>query len=113
MRVEFITTEDEEALIVAFAISPSARRNLILLRSPQYEFMLPIEERGVGVSLYPGEEEDDMLESVQWNKTRVKVKTRLHKYVLDVSAVAPEQIAQAKAVLLKMTKDGAACVESD
>jgi hypothetical protein len=49
LRVEFITTEDEADLIVSFAIAPAAERSLTLLRSPQYEHLLPEEERGITV----------------------------------------------------------------
>lgn len=46
LQVEFITCESEGDLIVSFAIAPSAYRSLTLHRSPQYEHLLPEEERG-------------------------------------------------------------------
>jgi hypothetical protein len=112
LRVEFITTEDEQDLIVSFAIAPSAERSLTLLRSPQYEHLLPEEERGITVGpLNPQEVEPDFLRSVQWLGSRVTVKTERHEYKLDISAVAEDEVAQAKAVLRKMVKDGAAHVD--
>ena len=112
LRVEFITTEDEQDLIVSFAIAPSAAQSLTLLRSPQYEHLLPEEERGITVNpLDPKEVETDFLLSVRWLGSRVTVTTQRHEYNLDLSAVEEEEIAQAKAVLRKMVKDGAAHVD--
>jgi len=112
LRVEFITTEDDQDLIVSFAIAPAADRSLTLLRSPQYEALLPEYERGISVSTFdPKEQERDQLRLVQWSGSSVTVKTERHEYKLDVSAVANEEVAEAKAVLRKMVKDGAASVE--
>ncbi len=46
--------------------------------------------------------------SVQWLGARVVVKTQRHEYKLDISAVAENEVAEAKAVLRKMVKDGSA-----
>ena len=56
--VSFITVQDDDDLIVAFAIAledPGEIASLILQRTPKYELLLPPEERGVAVSheLYP------------------------------------------------------------
>lgn len=112
LQVEFITTEDARDLIVSFAIAPAANRSLTLLRSPQYEHLLPEEERGVTVGpLDPREVETDFLVSVQWLGVRVIVKSQRHEYKLDISAVAENEVAEAKAVLRKMVKDGSAHVD--
>ena len=106
-RAEFITVEDEEDLVVSFAIAPSAYRSLTLLRSPQHEFLLPEEERGATVSFGPNEERD-LLVLVHWYEASVVIKTERHEYQLDISAVEDEEIAEAKAVLRKMVQDGTA-----
>ena len=112
LRVEFITTEDDADLVVSFALAPAAHKSLTLLRSPQYEFLLPEYERGVSVSaLDPNQVERDLLRSVQWHQSSVSVKTQQHEYKLDISEVTEEEVTEAKAVLRKMTKDGAANVE--
>ena len=112
LRVEFITTEDEQDLIVSFALAPAAHRSLTLLRSPQYEFLLPEYEHGVSVStLDPTKQEKDLLRLVRWHGTGVTVKTDRHECKLDIFAVAEKEILTAKAVLRKMVKDGAAHVE--
>jgi hypothetical protein len=112
LQVEFITSEDAQDLIVSFAIAPSAHRSLTLLRSPQYEHLLPEEERGATVApLDPKEVETDFLVSVQWLGVRVIVATQRHEYKLDISAVAESEVAEAKAVLRKMVKDGTAHVD--
>ena len=110
-RVEFITVEDDQDLLVSFAIAPAAHRSLTLLRSPQYEFILPEQERGISVSFGPGKAARDLLVLLQWRETRVVIKTEQHEYELDISAVEAEEVAEAKAVLRKMVKDGAASVE--
>jgi hypothetical protein len=107
LQVEFITSEAEQDLIVSFAIAPSAHRSLTLLRSPQYEHLLPEEERGTTVGpLDPKEVEPDFLVSVQWLGARAVIKSQRHEYKLDISAVAKSEIAEAKAVLRKMVQDG-------
>jgi hypothetical protein len=112
LQVEFITSEAEQDLIVSFAIAPSAHRSLTLLRSPQYEHLLPEEERGTTVGpLDPKDVEADFLVSVQWLGARVIIKTQRHEYRLDISAVAESEVAGAKAVLRKMVKDGSAHVD--
>jgi hypothetical protein len=101
--------EAEQDLIVSFAIAPSANRSLTLLRSPQYEHLLPEEERGATVApLDPKEVETDFLISVQWLGARVIVKTQRHEYELDVSAVSEDEVVEAKAVLRKMVKESSA-----
>lgn len=112
LQVEFITSEAEQDLIVSFAIAPSAHRSLTLLRSPQYEHLLPQEERGATVApLDPSDVETDFLVSVQWLGARVIVKTQRHEYKLNISAVVANEVAEAKAVLRKMVKDGSAYVD--
>jgi hypothetical protein len=107
-RIEFITIEDERDLIVSFALAPSAYRSLTLLRSPQYEWLLPEHERGISVSFDPGDPERDLLRWVQWHESSVTVKSQRHEYHLDVSAVAEDEVSQAKALLRKMVADGPA-----
>src|SRR5438445_18432 len=109
LHVEFITVDDETDLVVSFALAPAAHRSLTLLRSPQYESLLPECERGVSVSrLDPNDQERDRLRLVQWGKSVVEVRTERHEYKLDVSAVDDDELNEAKAVLRKMVKDGAA-----
>jgi hypothetical protein len=112
-RVEFITIEDGPDLVVSFAIAPSAYRSLTLVRSPQYEHLLPEHEHCVSVSLDPDELDGDVLLSVNWGQQMVTVITARHKYKLDVSAVEGNETAGAKAVLRKMVKDLASYIECD
>ena len=112
LQVEFIRSEDEQDLVVSFAIAPSANRSLTILRSPQYEHLLPRNERGATVGpLDPKVVDTDFLVSVQWLGARVVVKTERHEYKLDISAVAEDEVTEAKAVLRKMVKDGSAHVD--
>lgn len=112
LSVEFISTESDKDLIVSFALAPAAHDSLTLLRSPQYELLLPEDERGISVStLDPSDYERDMLRSVRWSGSKVTVKTERHEYKLDVSRVSDEDIAEARVVLRKMVADGAALFE--
>lgn len=112
LQVQFITSDDDQDLIVSFAIAPSAHRSLTLLRSPQYEHLLPKGERGATVGpLDPNDVTTDFLVSVRWLGHGVIVKTQRHEYKLDVSAVAEREVAEAKAVVRKMVKDGTAHVD--
>ena len=114
LPVQFITSEDEQDLIVSFAIAPSAHRSLTLLRSPQYEHLLPKEERGATVApLDPKDVATDFLVSVRWLGHGVIVKTQRHEYKLDVSAVAESEVAEAQAVVRKMVKDGTVYRDGD
>ena len=111
-HVEFITTEDEPDLIVSFALAPGASESLTLLRSPHFEFVLRDHERGISVSTLDAEDQDrDLLQRLLWEESTVKVSTERHEYQLDISAVDSEEVEEAKAVLRKMTADGAAYVE--
>jgi hypothetical protein len=112
-RIEFITIEDETDLIVSFAIAPGAYRSLTLLRSPQYEYLFPKDERCAYVSFDPPEQDNETLLFVHWGKSTVTVKTVHHVYKLDISAVEDIEITEAKAVLRKMVKDVATYIECD
>jgi len=109
-RAAFITTEDDGDLIVSFAIAPHAQSSLTLLRSPQYEFLLPKSEHGVTVS-FELNEDRDLLRFVRWGESSVVLKTDRHDYEVDISSVEADEIAEAKVVLRKMVKDGAAIVD--
>jgi hypothetical protein len=112
-HVEFITFEDETDLIVSFAIAPGAYRSLTLLRSPQYEYLFPNDERCASVSFDPSELDKDPLVSVQWGKSMVTVKTVRHVYKLDIAAVEDIEITGAKKVLRKMVKEVATYLDCE
>ena len=81
--VSFITTEEEDDLIVAFAIPVSDQgevNSLILLRTPRFEHLLDENERGVNVS-YENQvdTEDDFLEEIELQKNVVKLTTKRHQ----------------------------------
>lgn len=103
-RVEFITVDDEKDLIVSFALAPSGHRSLTLMRSSQYESLLPEEERGVTISPPDRGEVRDRLVAVDWKLPYVELETEKHRYVVDVSAVADDELADALRVLTKMVR---------
>ena len=87
--VSFITTEEKDDLIVAFAIPVSDQgdvSSLILLRTPKFEHFLDENERGVNVS-YENQvdTEDDLLEEIEIQKNVVKLTTKRHHYKLNIS----------------------------
>ena len=110
---EFITVQQtKKDLILSFALAPSAERSLVLLRSPPYEILLPEEERGISISMVPGDEDDDrnLLVSVLWEASRVELRSQLRTYLVDISMVDKKEISAGQALLREMAKDGAADV---
>jgi hypothetical protein len=108
--VSFISIEDEPPdLILSFAIwQPELEdiRSLILLRTPEYEFILDETERGVKVSDEAlMDEEDDMLKEIEFSNDFVTIITEHHQYDLDLRKIDKEDIEQAKTFLKKMNYD--------
>ena len=108
--VSFIRIEDESPdLILSFAIwQPELEdiRSLILLRTPEYEFILDETERGVKVSDEAFmDEEDDMLKEFEFSDDFVRIITDHHQFELDLRKVDKEDIEQAKIFLKRMNFD--------
>lgn len=108
-RVDFITAESGDDLIVAFAISradPGEIRTLSLMRTPKYEFILDDSERGVSVSDEDREEDDnDLLEEIEFRGDVVRIVSRNTNYQLDCSRVDAEELEDAKKILHAMNFD--------
>ena len=105
-HVPFLTVEDSDDLIVSFGLGHHASESLTLLRTPKYEPLLPDEERGVSVgSGAASATEREMLLSVKWSADTVYVKSSEKQYTLDIRAVDPEEIKEAKDILRKMNFD--------
>ena len=108
--VSFISIEDDPPdLILSFAIwQPELEdiRSLILLRTPEYEFILDETERGVKVSDEALlDDEDDMLKEIEFGDDLVRIITDRHQFDLDLRKVDKEDIEQAKNFLKKMNFD--------
>jgi len=108
--VSFISTETSDDLIVAYAIGAEdvyTMRSLILQRTPSLELLLPPEDRGVVVSheSFP-DAERELLRSVVVRGSRVDFRSSLRRYELDLTDVDPEELAEARAVLLQMHRLG-------
>ncbi len=108
-RVDFITTEQKDDLIVSFAVaagdSPGDISSLTLLRTPKYEFILYPEERGVSVSWEEDEDENELLVAAQWSKDSVKLSTTRRVFTLDVSRVDDKDLKRMCKVLRTMNFD--------
>lgn len=104
--VAFVTAEDEDDLVVSFALDEHAYASLTLTRTPRGEAMLPDEERGVtlssGAKTNGGPE---LLLSLIWGAATVKMTGTAHEYNLDISAIDADEVEDAKRVLLKMNFD--------
>ena len=108
--VSFISIEDEPPdLILSFAIwQPELEdiRSLILLRTPEYEFILDETERGVKVSDEAFmDEEDDMLKEFEFSENFARIITDHHQFDLDLRKIDENDIEQAKTFLKKMNFD--------
>ncbi len=108
--VSFISIEDDPPdLILSFAIwQPELEdiRSLILMRTPKYEPSLDEAERGVVVSDEAWlNDEDDMLEKIEFGDDFVRIITNHHQFELDLRKVDKEDIEQAKAFVKRMNFD--------
>jgi len=110
-RVNFITTEKGDDLIVSFAVAagdfPGDILSLTLLRTPKYEFILNPDERGVSVSWEEDEDESELLLAVERSEDVVKLNTTRRKFTLDVSHVDDDDLSRMRKVLQKMNFDKA------
>jgi hypothetical protein len=108
-RVNFITTEKGDDLIVSFAVAagdfPGDILSLTLLRTPKYEFILDPDERGVSVSWEEDEDESELLLAVERSKDIVKLETTRREFTLDVSHVDDDDLRRMRNVLQKMNFD--------
>ncbi|MCP4368789.1 MAG: hypothetical protein GY797_11855, partial [Deltaproteobacteria bacterium] len=81
-------------------------RSLILLRTPEYEFILDETERGVKISDEAfSDDEDDMLKEIEFGDDFVRINTDHHQFDLDLIKVDKEDIEQAKSFLKRMNFD--------
>jgi len=108
--VSFISIEDDPPdLILSFAIwQPELDdiRSLILLRTPEYEFILDEAERGVKVSDEAlADDEDDMLKEIVFSDYFVKIITDHRQFDLNLRKVDKNDIEQAKTFLKRMNFD--------
>ena len=106
----FISIEDDPPdLILSFAIwQPELEdiRSLILMRTPKYESFLDEAEHGVRVSDEAWlNDEDDMLEKIEFGDDFVRIITNHHQFELDLRKVDKEEIEQAKTILKRMNFD--------
>lgn len=110
-RVDFITTEQGDDLMVSFAIAagdfPGDVLSLTLLRMPKYEFILEPEERGVSVYWEEDEEEQELLLEVECSGDAVKLNTTQREFILDVSHIDDDDLSRMRRVLHKMNFDRA------
>ena len=108
--VSFIDIEDDPPdLIISFAVwQPELDdiRSIILMRTPEFEFLLDESERGVAVSdeIWTNDEED-RLNKIELGDNIVKIVTNYHQFELDLRKVDKEEVDQAKAILQKMNFD--------
>jgi len=107
--VSFITIDDNDDLLVSFAIPVADYadvKSLTLLRTPKYEFILDAAERGVKVFYddFP-DDEDDLLEELEIEGHVVKITTSHRSYTLNVQDVDGDEVKRAMKILKKMNFD--------
>lgn len=104
--VPFLTVESNDDLIVSFPLGLPAERSLTLLRTPKYEALVGEEERGVSVGTGSSDTlERELLVSVHWGAREVTLESTHETYVLDIHAVAPDEVRRAEKVLRQMNFD--------
>jgi hypothetical protein len=108
-RVSFITTQEDDDLIVSFVLEdtePGEIKSLILMRTPKYEFLLEDHERGVNVSHEDQPDvEDDMLRQISLALDVVTIDSEYNRYELDVSRVEKKELEKARTILRRMNFD--------
>ena len=76
------------------------------MRTPKYEFVFDEAERGVRVSDEAWlDDEDDMLEKIEFGDDFVRVIANRHQFELDLRKVDKKEIKHAKAILKRMNFD--------
>jgi hypothetical protein len=110
LKAEFISVEGGKDMIVSFAIAPDAHKSLTLLRTPKYEALLPVEERGVTVGFGASVYERELLQRAKWTATFIEIVTNLDRYTVELSSVDPREIMNARSMLRKMIKGTGAIV---
>lgn len=105
-RVPFLTVEDGDDLVVSFPLNEHATSSLTLLRTPKFEALLDDDQRGVSVTTsQSGGTERELLVSVAWGTELVEIVSTVRHFALNVAAVDPAEVEEAKAVLRKMNFD--------
>jgi hypothetical protein len=108
-NVLFMNNEQGDDLIVSFAIEssdPGDVKSLILLRTPEFEFILDEDERGVSVSHDDEPEvENNLLRRIRVASPMVVIESTYKRYELDVSRVDGEELAEACRILCQMNFD--------
>lgn len=108
-KVLFMHNEEGKDQIVSFAIEcsePGDVKSLILLRTPEFEFILDERERGVSVSHDDEPEvEDNLLRRIRVDSQIVVIESTYNRYELDISRVKQEKLVEAWAILHKMNFD--------
>ncbi len=108
--VAFIATEQENDLIVSFAVSVDPEGDILsltLLRTPGYESLLAPENRGISVFWEEDEDNSELLLGVERKKNTVKLNTNRREFVLDLSCVRDKELQIMRKVFLKMNFDKA------
>jgi len=108
--VSFVTLKDGDDLMLSFAIAdeePGEVISLTLVRTPKYEALLPVDERGVSVSheSFPEDDDRDLLRRLTMTGPVVTIETTRAKYNLDVSDVDRRELREARRILTKMNFD--------
>ncbi len=115
---KFVTVEEgENDLILSFALAygESEIISLILQRAPAFEFALPVDERGVTVSLegdFSYDSCDNFLKKVRVSSGVVKIVSVFETYYIDISRIEKSEIKDLKLLLKKMNFDKSFKLES-
>ena len=109
---EFISVKDDgKDLILSFAVADeegvAGIRSLILLRTSEFERLLPEDERGVTVSMEDDAEEGMLLTPFEFmaDGPSVAVHTKARSYQVDLGAVDSEELEEMRSVIQKMNFD--------
>jgi hypothetical protein len=106
-RVEFITIQNDDDLILSFSFDEQAEfgvEGFIIHRCPKYEFALMPHERGPSIA-WTEDDEIITVKEIKLTRETVFIKTDYEQYLFDTSQLSDEETKAAIEILKKMNYD--------
>lgn len=105
--VRFITSEDNDDLILAFSFDEGTEfgiDGLIIQRTPKFEFILHPDERGPLID-WTDSGELILIKKVKLNRKNIHLRTQYEKYSFDLREITDQEFSRIIEILQKMNFD--------
>lgn len=106
-KVRFITTEDNDDLILSFSFDEGTEfgvEGFMIHRCPKYEFALMPHERGPSIA-WTDEDEIITVKEVKLSRKVVAIKTQYELYSFDILELSNKEFKMIVKILKKMNFD--------